>query len=114
MPTFFGLAKPAAGRMVNRRAMTTAPARPGWLHNLAEPPQAHSREASVAIHFLARHRATGGTPGLAGTGPRLPVLRTLTRDEFDELFSALEQPTGDDVPWRFPVRSPLNKKSGRT
>ncbi len=37
------------------------------------------------------------------TGPRMRV----TPEEWREMFTDLEPPTPDDVPWRFPGRTPL-------
>ena len=39
----------------------------------------------------------------------LPILRRMTREEFNELFADAEPPTEDDVPWRFPVRTPVKR-----
>lgn len=45
------------------------------------------------------------------TRESLPVLRTMTAEEFDELFSDLDPATDDDIPWRFPVRVPLERRT---
>lgn len=55
---------------------------------------------------MAEHAAASGSKEWAD---ELPVLRTMTRREFRELFSDLEPATEDDVPWTFPVRTPLEQ-----
>ena len=52
----------------------------------------------------------GDTDGANGNdwASELPVLRAMTRDELRGLFADLD-PATDDVPWTFPVRSPLEE-----
>lgn len=38
-----------------------------------------------------------------------PVLRELTFDQWREMLKDAQPPTEDDVPWRFPVRTPLEE-----
>ena len=51
--------------------------------------------------FPDTHRSGAGLRIIA-TAPRFP---DITRDYWDELFTDLEPPTEDDVPWKFPTRS---------
>ena len=49
--------------------------------------------------FPDTHRS-GASLRIIATAPRFP---DITRNEWDELFTDLEPPTEDDVPWKFPV-----------
>lgn len=51
--------------------------------------------------FPDTHR-TGGSLRIIATAPRFP---DITRGEWDDLFTDLEPPTEDDVPWRFSNRT---------